>query len=60
MPEDVCAVIGGVIRCLVLQGRSLTLHEIIDGLYSMSEGTTTKSIREACLQAIAILARQMH
>ena len=60
MPEEICAVIVGVVRRLVTQGRSLTLHEIIDGLYSLSETTTTEGIKASCLEAIALLARQMH
>ncbi|WP_158781488.1 hypothetical protein [Pantoea sp. BAV 3049] len=61
IPEAVYEVIAAVVVRLLRPDHSLTLHEIIRALHAMGETAGNKqSIRDACAEAVRILASQLH
>ncbi len=62
--DDVAAevrkVTGQVVMALLEPGKTLHLHQIIGRLWRMGNSTDDARVREACLEAIRLLARKMH
>lgn len=58
--EDIYAVIGTVVARLLKPDQHLTLQEITHGLHHLGETASEDEMRQACLNAISMLIKQMH
>ena len=58
--EDIYAVIGTVVARLLKPDQHLTLQDITHALHHLGETASEDEQRQACLNAISMLVKQMH
>lgn len=58
--EDIYAVIGAVVARLLKPDENLFLHEIIGALHHHGQQSPERRVKNACLEAVRLLSRQLH